>query len=276
MKHHPLIPLPSIGFGTAEAHGAESEYAVNHALDTGYRLIDTADIYGNEEAVGRAIARSGLAREEIIVTSKLHINKKGYDSTRVAFQQSLKKLQLDYLDIYLIHWPANATHNPHDWQQINADSWRAMEELQQEGLIRGIGLSNFMPEHLDALYQTATVCPLLNQIEFHPGHMQEATRAACAKKGILIEAWSPLGIGTLLQHPLILEMAAKYGRSTAQICLRWCMQHDALPIPKSVNLHRIEENFKVMDFCIEESDMQRIDGIPACGYTGWDPYSMKA
>ncbi len=275
MNPHPIIPLPPIGYGTGDAHGSELGQALLHALETGYRLIDTADVYRNEEIVGQAIVRSGIPREDLIITSKLHINKKGYESTRVAFHESLKKLQLDYLDIYLIHWPANAMHNPHDWQQINADTWRAMEDLQREGLIRGIGLSNFMPEHLDALCETATLCPLLNQIEFHPGHMQHETRAACAQKGIRVEAWSPLGIGKLLQHPLILDMAAKYGKTAAQICLRWCIQHDCLPIPKSVSPHRLVENYRVTDFCIAEEDMQRIDVMPACGYTGWDPYSMK-
>ncbi len=272
---HPPFELPAIGFGTSLAYGDESAQSVLCALETGYRLIDTADIYDNEEAVGQAIARSGLAREEIFVTSKLHINKKGYESTFKAFEVSLNKLGLEYMDLYLIHWPANAKHNPADWQHINAETWAAMEEILASGRVRGIGLSNFMPEHLDALMETAHVCPLLNQIELHPGHRQAPTLAACEKYGIRVEAWSPLGIGELMNNALLLDLAAKYGRSVAQICLRWCVQHRAIPLPKSVNPARIAENFAIMDFELSSEDMARIDAMPSTAYTGWDPYTMS-
>ncbi len=274
-EKHPAMELPAIGFGTSLAYDDESTGSVLCALETGYRLIDTADIYRNEEAVGKAIRSSGIAREDIIVTSKLHINKKGYESTHAAFAESLEKLGLDYMDLYLIHWPANATHNPHDWKHINAESWRAMEEILASGKVKGIGLSNFMPEHLDALMETAKVCPLLNQIELHPGHAQEATRAACERYGITVEGWSPLGIGELMQNELLLELAEKYQRSVAQICLRWSVQLGAIPIPKSVNPLRIAENFNIMDFSIDEADMARINAMPSTAYTGWDPYTMK-
>ncbi len=272
---HPPLSLPPIGFGTSLAYDDESTRSVLDALQTGYRLIDTADIYRNEEAVGEAIRQSGLDRGDILITSKLHINKKGYESTREAFEVSLQKLGLDYMDLYLIHWPANAKHNPNDWQHINSETWRAMEDILDSGRVRGIGLSNFMPEHLDALMQTARVTPLINQIELHPGHAQVPTRTACDRYGIQVEAWSPLGIGALMDHPLLVELAARYHRSVAQICLRWCVQLGAIPIPKSVNPARIAENFQVLDFYIEQEDMERINAMPSTAYTGWDPYTMS-
>lgn len=265
------VTIPEIGFGTWQTpDGATAVLAVQSALENGYRHIDTAAIYGNEKSIGQAIADSGIDRKELFITSKLWNSERGYESTLKAFEKTLSDLQTDYLDLYLIHWPANAKQFS-DWKQKNADTWRAFETLYQDGKIKAIGLSNFMVHHLEALLETATVKPVINQIEYHPGYLQMEVVAFCKANDILIEAWSPLGTGKMLNDPTLLEIASNYNVSVAQLCIRWCLQNGTLPLPKSVTPERIKQNLNVYHFEISESDMKRIDALPYIGGSGLLP-----
>jgi len=265
------LTIPEIGFGTWQTpDGATAVLAVKSALENGYRHIDTAAIYGNEKSIGQAIADSGIDRKELFITSKLWNSERGYESTLKAFEKTLSDLQTDYLDLYLIHWPANAKQFS-DWRQKNADTWRAFEKLYQDGKIKAIGLSNFMVHHLEALLETATVKPVINQIEYHPGYLQAEVVAFCKENDILIEAWSPLGTGKMLNDPTLLEIASNYAVTVAQLCIRWCLQNGTLPLPKSVTPERIKQNLNVYHFEISESDMKRIDALPYIGGSGLLP-----
>ena len=257
------IKIPPIGFGTALANGRQAVEAVKNAISLGYRLIDTAASYKNEESVGIAIKECGVPREELLITSKLWNDDHGYDSTLKAFEQSLKWLGLDYLDIYLIHWPNPLKFRAEGYERHNAESWKAMEELYAAGKIKAIGVSNFMPHHLEALLKTASVQPMINQIRMHPGHSQKETVDYCRKKGILIEAYSPLGGtgGNLLSMPLIQDLAKKYQVSVSQLCVRWGVQMGIVPLPKSANLDRIKENINVFDFEISLEDMDSLTNM---------------
>ena len=261
--------IPCVGFGTWRADGKEAYESVLTALKMGYRHIDTAAYYGNEKEVGEAIRASGIAREEIFVTSKVWCSDRGYRSTKDAFDRSLLALGLDDLDLYLIHWPASPSRFA-DWNEINLDTWRAMTELYREGKIRSIGVSNFLSHHLESLTKEEVV-PMVNQIEYHPGFLQEETVSFCRQHGILVEAWSPLGRTRVFENPLLCELAAKYERSVAQICLRFCLQNGVLPLPKSVTPARIEENTRIFDFALSASDMQSIADMGLCGESGRHP-----
>ena len=270
MKYYQLNngnQIPAIGFGTYKAQEDEGISAVKKAIETGYRLIDTAAKYENEEAVGKAIKQSGIAREELMITTKLWRENLGYESTKKAFETSLAKLDLDYIDLYLIHWPANAK-NYENWQKANNDSWRAMEELVKEGKIKNIGVSNFWPEHLEPLLEAAEIEPVINQIEFHPGYWQPELTRYCKEKNILVEAWSPLARGKVFESEEIKAIAKKYNKSVAQICLRWILEHNALVIPKSSTPERIEDNFDIFDFQLNAEDIKTIDNLPQMGFSG--------
>lgn len=259
--------IPMIGFGTYKSLDEVGVQSVKDALAMGYRLIDTAAIYQNETAVGDAIRESGVDRKEIFVTTKLWRKNLGYHEAKEAFEISLHKLGLTYIDLYLIHWPANAK-NYTNWQKANADSWRTMEELQAEGKIKSIGVSNFWQEHLDALFQTANIVPAVNQIEFHPGYWQSQLTAYCKNHGIAIESWSPLARGKVFGNELLQSIAAHHNKTVSQICLRWVVQHEAIVIPKSSTPHRIEENINIFDFALSETEMQLIDALPQMGFSG--------
>lgn len=259
--------IPIIGFGTYKSVKEDGVLAIKNALAKGYRLIDTAARYNNEEEVGKGIAEGGVDRKEIIVTTKLWRDNLGYKETKEAFELSLKKLGLTYIDLYLIHWPANAK-NYSNWQKANADSWRAMEELQAEGRIKSIGVSNFWEEHLEALFQTANIIPAVNQIEFHPGYWQPELTAFCKENGITVESWSPLARGKILGNDVLNAIAEKHNRSVSQICLRWVIQHGVVVIPKSTTLQRIEENISIFDFALSEEEMQQINELPEMGFSG--------
>lgn len=259
--------LPLLGFGTYKASEEEGIESVKLALEKGYRLLDTAAKYDNEEAVGKGIRESEVPREEIILATKVWRENLGYESTKKAFQESLDKLKLDYIDLYLIHWPANAKKYDH-WQKTNAETWHAMEELQKEGFIKSIGVSNFWQEHLEALFQTAHVKPAVNQIEFHPGYWQPDVTQFCQKHHIVIEAWSPLARGKVFSNDLLKSIAEKHSKSVSQICLRWIVQHQAISIPKSTTPDRIEENLHIFDFSLTDEDMKSINEIPEMGFSG--------
>ncbi len=264
------VKIPCLGFGTWQSPPEEAAASVRHALLAGYRHIDTAAQYGNEPDVGRGIRESGVAREEIFLTSKLWNDERGYDTTLRAFEKSLKNLGTDYLDLYLIHWPA-APHRFSDWKELNGSTWRAFEKLYRDGYIRAIGISNFLPHHLKPLLETCEIVPMVNQIEIHPGMLQPEAVKASEEAGMLIEAWSPLGTGRMLKNESLIALAKKYGKSAAQLCLRWVLQHDYLPLAKSVTPSRIEENMDIFDFTISDEDMAYIDSMPYFGGSGFDP-----
>lgn len=266
------VEIPAIGLGTWQTPDGETAVkAVSHAIKCGYRHVDAAAVYDNEKSVGEGIRKglqeAGLKREELFVTSKVWNTERGYDRTMRAFEKTVGDLGLNYLDLYLIHWPANAKQFA-DWQKLNAETWRAMEELYKAGRIRSIGVSNFYAHHLEALMQGAEVMPMVNQIEFHPGFMQKEVVDFCHQHDILVEAWSPLGTGKMLSNETLLSVADKYGCSVAQLCVRWVLQNGVLPLPKSITPSRIEENLDVDGFTISDADMATINAMEYCGGSG--------
>lgn len=266
--------IPCVGYGTWQTPDGETAVrSVLEALRIGYRHIDAAACYNNENSVGQGIAASGVDRKDLFVTSKVWNTERGYDKTLAAFDRSLADLGLDYLDLYLIHWPAS--HSQFDnWRELNLETWRAMMRLYQEGRVRAIGVCNFLPHHLEALLD-ADVPPMVNQIEFHPGQMQQETIQYCRERQMLIEAYSPLGTGKMLNNPELKRVAGKYGKSVAQICLRWALQNGVLPLPKSVTPSRILENTQIFDFEISDVDMGYINSLPYIGGSGNHPDSVS-
>lgn len=265
------VLIPSIGFGTWQiSEGKAVVNAVKCALTTGYKHIDTAAVYGNEKGVGQAIKESGTDRKELFITSKVWNTERGYEPTLKAFDQTLSDLQLDYLDLYLIHWPATKNQF-NNWEQINYDTWRALEELYRLGRVRAIGLSNFLPQHIEPLLEQATILPMVNQIEYQPGYMQPECVEFCNKHNILVEAWSPLGSGKLLKNETLQSIAKKYNKSVAQLCIKWVLQNGILPLPKSATPKRIKENLEVTDFTIELKDMDTINQMIPSGISGLHP-----
>ncbi|MFD4942559.1 aldo/keto reductase [Streptomyces sp. NPDC058409] len=243
------VEMPQLGFGVWQVPDDEAAKAVATAIESGYRSIDTAAIYENEEGTGRAVAASGVAREELFVTTKLWNADQGYDSTLRAFDTSLDKLGLDHVDLYLIHWPVPA-------KDAYIDTYKAFEKIYSEGRAKAIGVSNFLPEHLERLVGETSVVPVINQIELHPQLQQAESRAFHAKHGIATEAWSPLGQGKgLLEVPTVVAIAQKHGRTPAQVVLRWHIQTGNVVIPKSVTPSRIVENLDVFGFELDADDL---------------------
>lgn len=259
--------MPLVGFGSYKANKQVGVESVKLAISSGYYLIDTASIYENEDIVGKGIKASKIPRERIFITTKLWREHLGYQSTKNEFEKSLKRLDLNYIDLYLVHWPANAK-NYDNWQETNAETWRAMEELQAEGKIKSIGVSNFFQEHLKALLKTAKVIPAINQIEFHPGYWQRDLVAFCKSQNIAIQSWSPLARGKVFGNNVLMDTAKKYNKSVAQVCLRWIIQHNVSIIPKSVSLKRIEENINIFDFELTSKEMELINNLPEIGFSG--------
>ena len=268
------VEIPAVGFGTYKAADNTDEAIISEAIRQGYRHLDTAAFYFNEEAVGKAVRESGIPREDFFLTSKVWKDHLGYDSTLQEFESTCKRLGTDYLDLYLIHWPRPSDLNA-EWRDLDVETWKALEDLYKSKKVRAIGVSNFLPKHLKALLKSAEVVPMIDQIEFHPGWMQPETVSFCEEHGILVEAWSPLGSGKLLSDPALVALAEKYNRSTAQICLRWCLQKGKLPLPKSTTPSRIEENLRLFDFQISKEDSDLIDGLACVGRTGSDPDNAK-
>ncbi|MFC3677032.1 aldo/keto reductase [Ferrovibrio xuzhouensis] len=257
--------IPQLGLGVWQASNDEAALAVRTALQAGYRHVDTAAIYNNEEGVGAGIRAAGVKREEIFVTTKLWNDAQGTDSVLKACEQSLQRLQLDYVDLYLIHWPAPR-------KGLYVDTWRSLIRLQKEGRVRSIGVSNFTAEHLDRIVTETGVAPVLNQIELHPRFQQKALREADAARKVATESWSPLGQGKLLQDPVIGAIATKHKRTAAQVIIRWHLDSGLVVIPKSVTPSRIKENFDVFGFTLDAEDMAKIAALDARdGRIGPDP-----
>jgi diketogulonate reductase-like aldo/keto reductase len=262
--------IPAIGFGTWQIpDGETTKNSVKTAIENGYRHIDAAAIYKNEKGVGAGIKASGIDRKDLFITSKLWNSERGYETTLQAFEKTLNDLQLDYLDLYLIHWPANAQQFE-NWQQLNSETWRAMEKLYNEGEIKAIGLSNFLPHHIEALLETAKIKPAVNQLEFHPGFMQTECVAFCHKNNILVEGWSPLGRGEVLKNKPLQEIAKKYEKTIAQLCIRWALQNNVVPLPKSSTASIIKENYEIFDFEISMEDIEIINEMKFGG-SGLNP-----
>lgn len=267
------IKIPCVGYGTFRTPADVAEQAVKEAIETGYRHIDSAAVYGNEEAVGKGIKDSGIKREDLFVTSKLWNTNRGYEQTKKAFQETLDRLQMDYLDLYLIHWPANEKQFGDDAAKINAETWRAMEDLYNEGKIRAIGVSNFMPHHIAELMKTAKVAPAVDQIEVHPGWPHTEEIKYLQAHNILVEAWAPLGGqgAKVLTNPTMIQIADKYQKTPAQVCLRWILQQGILPLPKSVHKERMISNQNIFDFELTDEDMRKISLLPNLGGQCADP-----
>jgi diketogulonate reductase-like aldo/keto reductase len=265
------VEIPCIGFGTWQTpNGEVAVSSVLSALQAGYRHIDTAQGYGNEESVGTAVKKSGIDRKEIFITSKLNNSEHGYQKTLDAFEETMKKLDMDYIDLFLIHWPNPIAFRDH-WQEANAGTWKAFEELYNAGRIRSIGISNFHPHHIEELMKTATIAPMVNQIRLCPGDTQDEVVDYCRSRNMLLEAYSPLGVGKIFDVPEMQTLAEKYGESIAQICIRWSLQRGYLPLPKSVTPARIKENAEVFDFELSADDVQLIADLKGIvGYSA-DP-----
>ncbi|MDM5357364.1 aldo/keto reductase [Peribacillus sp. RS7] len=250
---HNGVQMPQLGFGVFKVkNGKETVESVKKAIQVGYRAIDTAAIYENEEGVGQAIRESGVPREELFITSKVWNTEQGYETTLQAFDDSLNRLGLEYLDLYLIHWPGKDKY---------LETWRALEKLYKDGKVKSIGVSNFHVHHLENLLANSEVKPVVNQIELHPLLTQVEIRDYCAKHEIKVTSWSPLGRGNLLEEPTINHIAKKHGKSSAQVLIRWHLQHDLVVIPKSITPSRIEENAQVFDFSLSLNEMNQIDAL---------------
>ncbi|USA05079.1 aldo/keto reductase [Streptomyces lydicamycinicus] len=257
--------MPQLGYGVWQVEDDQAFTAVGQALDAGYRSIDTAMIYGNEEGTGKALAASGIARDELFVTTKLWNADQGHDATLRAFDTSLAKLGLEYVDLYLIHWPLPS-------RDTYIETYRALEKIYADGRAKAIGVSNFLPEHLERLLGETSVVPAVNQIELHPLFPQAASRAFHARHNIVTEAWSPIGQGKgLLENPTLVELAAKHGKTPAQIVLRWHVQLGNVAIPKSVTPSRIAENIDIFDFELDDTDLTALAGLDSGTRLGPDP-----
>jgi diketogulonate reductase-like aldo/keto reductase len=260
---HNGVEIPWLGLGVLRTPEGEAvENAVRWALEAGYRSIDTATVYENETGVGRAIKQSGLPREDLFVTSKVWNTDQGYETTLKAFEASLKQLDLDYLDLYLVHWPVKDKFQ---------ESWRALETLYNAGRVRAIGVSNFLIHHLESLLETTLIIPMVNQVEFHPYIQQPDLQAFCRKHHIQMEAWRPIMKGQVMQVPELVALAQKYGKNPVQITLRWTLQRGIVAIPKSAQQQRIRDNADIFDFEIEANDLALIDRLDRNQRLGADP-----
>ncbi len=267
VRLHNGVEMPWLGLGVHKSkEGEEVETAVLSALEAGYRSIDTATLYGNETGVGRAVIASGIARKELFITTKIWNTDQGYESTFRAVETSLNKLQTDYLDLYLIHWPLG---------QRSVETWKAMEELYAQGKLRAIGVSNFLIGHLQFLMAQAAVRPMVNQFEFHPHLTQPVVCEFCRKHDIQAEAWRPIMKGQATEVPLLKEIAAKYGKTPVQLVLRWDLQKGVVTIPKSVHPERIRSNADIFDFEIDDDDMKQIDSLDKNYRYGDDPNDLE-
>ncbi|MGM8215829.1 aldo/keto reductase [Bacillaceae bacterium W0354] len=263
VKLHNGVEMPGFGLGVYKvSEGQEVELAVSSALEYGYRMIDTATVYQNETGVGRVINQSNISRDDLFITTKVWNDDQGYDETLRAFESSLEKLKLDFVDLYLIHWPVKNKYK---------ETWKALERLYDEKAVRAIGVSNFHVHHLENVMSRANIKPMVNQIEYHPHLTQQEVKTFCEKEQIQLEAWSPLKRGRLLDEPTIVELANKYDKTPAQIILRWDLQTGVVTIPKSVNPTRIKENANIFDFELSQEDIERLTALNKNERSGTNP-----
>ena len=268
------IELPFPAFGTYKTTLDLGRQPICQAIEAGYRHFDTAAAYKNELDLGLAIRESGIPREEFFITTKLWAADQGRDNAFRAVEESLKRLGMDYVDLYLIHWPrvGGSGSDPTDdsWKKLNRETWQAMNEMYDQGLARSIGVSNFLKHHIENI-ENVGILPMVDQLEFHPGYIQSETVEYCHSRGIVVEGWSPLGRARMLEYPLLVELAEKYGVSAAQICLRFALQMGVLPVPKASSAERIRENRDVLCFEIDGSDLEHICKMPLAGWSGEHP-----
>ena len=262
--------IPSIGFGTWKLkNNEETVEVIKEAIKCGYSHIDTAFAYGNEETIGKGIKESNIDRKDLFITGKLWNDDRGYENIINACKRTIKNLNCEYLDLYLIHWPASkAVHD--DWIEINKETWQALEYLYEQGLVKAIGVCNFKINQLEELIKTAKIKPMVNQIEFHIGVYNKDILDYCNRNNIVVEAWSPLGSGKLFKVEELKLMASKYNVSVAQLCIRWCLQNNTLPLPKSKNIERIKNNLDVFNFEITNEDMEYLNNFRKVGSSGLD------
>ena len=265
------VQMPGIGFGTWQVPTDSTlENAVSAALKLGYRFFDTAQIYGNASAIGRGVLLSDLPRAEIFISSKIWTSHRSYDGVMRAFTDIIEQLKTTYLDQLLIHWPA-PQGEPMIWQSQNAGTWRALEDLYEQGAVKVIGVSNFLPHHLVPLLARARIRPMVNQLEIHPGYPQFAAVNFCFKQNIAVQAWSPLGRGGLTHHPLLIELGEKYGVSPALIALRWSLQHGFIPVVKALDAEHMKSNLDAFGLTLEDEDMTRLDTMQQVAFSGLHP-----
>lgn len=265
------VQMPGIGFGTWQVPTDSTlENAVSAALKLGYRFFDTAQIYGNASAIGRGVLLSDLPRAEIFISSKIWTSHRSYDGVMRAFTDIIEQLKTTYLDQLLIHWPATQGE-PMIWQSQNAGTWRALEDLYEQGAVKVIGVSNFLPHHLVPLLARARIRPMVNQLEIHPGYPQFAAVNFCFKQNIAVQAWSPLGRGGLTHHPLLIELGEKYGVSPGLIALRWSLQHGFIPVVKALDAEHMKSNLEAFGLTLEDEDMTRLDTMQQVAFSGLHP-----
>lgn len=265
------VQMPGIGFGTWQVPTDSTlENAVSAALKLGYRFFDTAQIYGNASAIGRGVLLSDLPRAEIFISSKIWTSHRSYDGVMRAFTDIIEQLKTTYLDQLLIHWPATQGE-PMIWQSQNAGTWRALEDLYEQGAVKVIGVSNFLPHHLVPLLARARIRPMVNQLEIHPGYPQFAAVNFCFKQNIAVQAWSPLGRGGLTHHPLLIELGEKYGVSPALIALRWSLLHGFIPVVKALDAEHMKSNLDAFGLTLEDEDMTRLDTMQQVAFSGLHP-----
>lgn len=267
------IKFPKIGFGTYKTTRNNDSEIIKLALKAGYKYFDTASFYDNEKFIAEAITQSGIPREEIFLASKLWKSDMGYDNAKKAFEKTLRNLNTDYLDLYLIHWPRPDLNS--EWKSIDIETWRAFEEIYKSGKAKSIGLSNFLPHHLENIIQNCEIKPMINQLEIHPGYNQEAAVNYCKNHNILVQAWSPMGRARVLNDELIIELAEKYNATPAQICIKFCVQKNIMPLPKSSSLERMRENLESLKINLSQEDFMKIDTMPPIGWSGEHPDREK-
>lgn len=264
------IKIPKVGLGTWQLTDREIvKSVIKQGYELGYRLIDTAAAYSNEISIAKAVDLAGIPRNDLILSDKVWNTSRGYDEVQEACKKSLRKMKTDYFDIYLLHWPASMKLYS-NWVEINAESWRGMEQLYKDGLVKSIGVCNFKKHHLEELSKTAEIMPLINQFEFHPGFSQTDIFDYCKDKEICVEASSPLGNGQILSNGQLADIAKNHDKTTAQVCIRWALQKGAIAIPKSEKQERLRENIDVFEFVLSADEMDMIDAIPYCGGIGID------
>lgn len=261
------VTIPEIGFGTWQLT-ENVEQVIHWALNAGYTHIDTAAAYKNEKEIAEAIKTSGKKRSDLFLTTKVWASERGYEKAKNAIETSLANLETDVIDLMLIHWPAKTSQE--NWEEENEQTWKALEEYYAQGKIRAIGVSNFMIHHLEALLKTAKVKPMVNQIEYHPGYLQEDVVAFCKEHDILVEAWSPIGSGRILEDQLLNDLAKKYNTNVGAICIQFCLQNGILPLPKSTSQKNIENNIQI-NFQLDDEDIVLIKNMSQTGWSGLNP-----